>query len=289
MGECTSLGGGGIVVISGAGSGIGRATALHLAQCGYVVVPGVRSQQQASDLLSAAGPSDEMHPVLFDVTNQGQVDSLVERVADLAADGPGLAGVFSNAGVTAFAGDISCEGTSIEALLHLVQVNYLGAARFIQAFIPLLRRDRGTVIVNSAMMAHTVLPFSAGYAPSKAALEAWADSLRRETAGEGLKVVMIELGGVATGIAHHSESETAVGNPSYPAEQSIYRRLSELAKRTDDPRLDPQRVAELVERILQTRNPRPRYRDGGGSTVLGLLGDLPDRIQDFAIGRMLSK
>lgn len=277
-----------LIVISGAGSGIGLDAAIYLAEQGYTVIAGVRKKSDGDAMLKMTDARAQLVPTIFDVTDEEQVHAVAAMVDDWISNGDRLRAVFSNAGITAYTGDTSCEATPISTLERLAEVNYLGAARFIQAFLPQLRNHAGTVIINSAMMAHTVLPFSAGYAPSKAALEAWADSLRREIRPYGVKVVIVELGGVVTNLQAHNSGDP-MHSDLYPAEDALAKRLGEMESNKDNPKFSPRRVSELLVRILDSPNPKPRYRAGGGAHILGVLGDLPDRVQDAAFARMFSR
>lgn len=276
-----------IVVISGAGSGIGRATARHLSDLGYTVVAGVRSDTQAEQLTHGAGPN--LLPFTFDVTRDADIASVVEYVTDLRAQGRSLRGIFSNAGMEGRSTDKSAEGCSMESLEAVMNVNYFGAVRFIRGFLPLARADRSTIVVNSALMARIVLPFNAGYAPSKAALESWAITLRREIAPHGVKVTLIELGGVATPLTSSAGGDDAP-NPLYPQQAAVTREFAALAdKAADNRRMQPEYVAGIVARALATDSPRQRYLGGGGAHLLATVATLPQRLQDRIIDRLLSR
>lgn len=275
-----------MVVISGAGSGIGFATARHLSDLGYTVIAGVRSQAQGDRLLDGAGPS--LIPFSFDVTRDEDISSVVAQVSSLRDDGRVLRGIFSNAGVEGRSSDKSAEGCSIEALEQVMDVNYFGAVRFIRGFLPMARADQSTIVINSALMARIVLPFNAGYAPSKAALESWAITLRREIAAHGVKVTLIELGGIATPLTS-SAGGADEPNPLYPQQEAVTREFAALAQQAaDHPRMQPDAVAQIVARALATDSPRHRYLGGGGARRLSALASLPQRVQDRLITRMLS-
>ena len=129
----------------------------------------------------------------------------------------------------------------MNVLENVMDINFLGGVRFIRAFLPLARAARGRIIINSALMARTVLPFNAGYAASKCALEGWADSLRREVGPYGVRVVLIEAAGISTGLTRENGDAISDDNP-YPVQrpflQEAFRRLE--AQR-DDPRCSPRR------------------------------------------------
>lgn len=276
-----------VVVISGAGSGIGFATARHLARIGYTVIAGVRNDVQADQLREGGGPN--LVPFRFDVTSDSDIESVVAHVDHLRTQGRILRGVFSNAGMEGRGADKSAEGCPISSLEEVMEVNYFGAVRFIKGFLPMARADRSTVVINSALMARIVLPFNAGYAPSKAALESWAITLRREIAPHGVRVALIELGGIATPLTSSAGSDDAP-NPLYPQQAAVTAQFADLAtKAVGHRRMQPEYVAEIVARALESASPRRRYLGGGGAHLLATVATLPQRVQDRIIDRLLSR
>jgi NAD(P)-dependent dehydrogenase (short-subunit alcohol dehydrogenase family) len=272
-----------VVVVSGAATGIGADAALYLNELGYTVAAGVRRTSDGDELRARATDPDRLEPVRFDVTKDEDVAGCRRSVEELLTGGRRFAGLFSNAGIAHYSGDTSSEGTPESVLEQVMAVNFFGAVRFVRAFLPLARSHRSTVVVNSALMARTVLPFNAGYAASKCALEGWCDSLRREIAPLGVRVVLIEAAAIATGITHGEGSEISADNP-YPAQRPFLEQsFQRLRTQEDDPRCAPRRVSELVARALQARRPRTRYQVGGGARAIHTVGRLPDRAQDLLL------
>lgn len=278
----------GSVVITGTSSGIGEDAALYFNECGYTVFAGVRRLEDGERVRSRAARPGGFHPVVLDVTDSGQVaaarDQIVEQVG-----AAGLTAVVTNAGIAAFSGDVSCEGCPIETQQRVMEVNHFGAVRVIQAFLPLVRAAQGTVVVNSALMAHTVLPFSAGYAMSKSALECWADSLRREVAPLGVRVAIIQAAEISSALIGKQDVSRVPGNTPYPVQRKFMLLTKRLERRfAGRPSASPRRVSELMVRAVASRRPKPRRIIGGGSRPIWLLGCLPDRIQDAAFKTGLS-
>ncbi|MGI9185993.1 MAG: SDR family NAD(P)-dependent oxidoreductase [Gaiellales bacterium] len=276
------------VMITGASSGIGRATALHLAEHGWRVFAGVRKPADGDALVAATTGPGALVPVICDVCDQESVDAAVATVRS-AVGSDGLHGYFSNAGIAAMSGDSSAEGTPLETLERVMSVNYIGAVRALQGFLPLVREAHGTVVVNSAMMTHTVLPFNAGYAPSKAALETWAVSLRREIARYGVRVVIVRPAGVATELEAKQDFSKIPTDTPYPEQAAFLRHGTEMAhQRASHPSMSPVRVAECVEAALNGR--RSRYRmTGAGHLPIWIVGNLPATMQDRILGRIVRR
>lgn len=220
----------------------------------------------------------------LDVTDSEQIDVVAGDIAALRGQGYRLAGVFSNAGIAQYTGDLSCEGCPVPTQEHVMQVDHFGAVRLLQPMLPFLRADTGRVVINSALMTHTVLPFNAGYAAAKCALEGWADSLRREVGPHGVKVVILQ----AAAIASAMESKQDVDQIPSDGPYGVQRAMAELflgsqERISSNPKADPERVAELVAYVLQVKRPKARYLIGAGAKPIYLLGLLPTPVQDFAI------
>src|SRR5438270_6051040 len=178
-----------LVVVSGASTGMGAATAKELARKGFHVLAGVRREADA-DALRAEG----IEPILLDIT----VDSDVAAIADLVARDPlgrPLRALVNNAGISVNA---PVETLPIAEWRRVFEVNLFGHVAMTQALLPALRRSAGTVVNISSVGGKVVLPTYGAYAGSKFALEAVSDSLRREVSSQGVKVVVVEPGAVKT-------------------------------------------------------------------------------------------
>jgi NAD(P)-dependent dehydrogenase (short-subunit alcohol dehydrogenase family) len=166
-----------------------------------------------------------------------------------------------------------------------MDVNFFGAVRVVQAFLPLVRAARGTIVFNSALMAHTVIPFNGGYAASKCALEGWADSLRREVAPLGVRVALIEAAAVASELESKQDPAHIPADTPYHAQRPMIRTFIEMQrKRAGDPKVSPRRVSELMAAAIASPRPKPRRIVGGGARPIWVLGCLPDRAQDVVFG-----
>jgi NAD(P)-dependent dehydrogenase (short-subunit alcohol dehydrogenase family) len=282
------LDGSNAVLVTGSSSGIGRDAVLHLNGLGYRVFANVRRAEDAASLASAARYPERLHPLVFDVTSAPGVAAAVETLSATLDQRGRLIGLFSNAGMGAYDGDLSCEGCSLDTQRQLMEVNFFGAVRVIQAFLPTLRASHGTVIVNSAMIAHAVIPFNAGYAASKCALEGWVDAMRREVQPLGVRVSLIQAAEIQTEFLAKAKPEGIPTDSPYKAQYALGQMFFAKPRPSTPPRAAaPRRVSELVARILQQDRPRPRYHVGRGAKPLYLLGLLPDRVQDKAFGKLV--
>lgn len=281
------------VLVTGASSGIGRDAALHLSDLGYRVAAGVRRAADGERLAGDASRPDLIHPVIVDVTDADQVADAARTVAELVAAPPqggpgGLTALFSNAGIAELRGDTSCEGCPIEVQERVMQVNHFGAVRITQAVLPLLRASQGRVVVNTALMARLALPFNAGYAASKSALESWMDSLRREVAPHGVRVSMIEAAAIASSLT--AADADVVDDGPYPEQHAFHAFAQhQMADHDDDPACSPRRFSEKVVEAIQSPRPRRRYVVGGGSRPLDVVSHLPAPVQDRVMQTMVRR
>ncbi len=273
------------ILITGASSGIGRTTALHLNAGGYRVIGTVRHDADGDALRADAAQPDMIIPVRCDVTSDADVQALAARVGDIT--GGALDALFSNAGIANMQGDVTAEGCPVPTLDRMMQVNYLGAVRAIQAHLPMLRAARGTLVINSALMARTVLPYNGGYAASKAALEAWADQLRREIRPHGVQVVCIRAAAIATPLEAKQDPSSVPADGPYPEQRAFVEGgLVMMRRDAHKAALQPERVAQLVQRVVEKRRPPTKPIVGGMSRPIWLLGGLPTRMQDAALARV---
>jgi len=272
------------VVVTGASSGIGAATALHLAARGYRVFAGVRREADGAALLKEA-PAGTLEPLLFDVTDAVQRAAALKQVAG-AVGAAGLAGIVSNAGTVVFG---ALEELPLDELRAQFEINFFGAVGFIQAFLPLVRQGKGRVVVMSSISGKLSMPFIAPYCSSKFALEAFADALRLELAPEGLFVSLIEPGAVRTPIFEKAGKAAEARMQAWSAElKSRYgsrvAALKRVTAESFEKAVKPEKVARVVEQALTARKPKPRYVIGSEAPWVSLFLRLTtDRLRDAVI------
>src|SRR3954454_13081417 len=164
----------GAVVVTGASSGIGRTTALRLDADGYRVFAGVRKEADAREL--SQDGTDRLTPITLDVTHAGQVEAARQQVAEAVGD-HGLVGLVNNAGV---GGGGPIEFMPLDELRRTLEVNLIGQVAVTQAFIPLVRRAKGTIVFIASIGGRVASPFMSPYNTSKFAIEALGEWLRHE-------------------------------------------------------------------------------------------------------------
>src|SRR5688500_1924587 len=262
-------------LITGASSGIGGATALHLAELGYTVYAGARRIDRMSDL---ADRGIRTRPV--DVTDDGSMVALIEMII---ADTGRIDVLVNNAGFGLYG---ALEDVPMVEARRQFEVNLFGLARLIQLVLPQMRAQRDGYIVNISSMGGKIWePLGSWYHASKFAVEGLSDSLRVEVAEFGIKVVIIEPGTIRSewsGIAAHQREAASANTP--PGRQARLVRAGLGSAERLPIAGGAEVVAEVVAHAVQSRKPRTRYAAGGGARGI-LLAEriLPDRAFDRLI------
>ena len=271
----------GVVLVTGATTGIGQATAYHLRELGFEPLAGVRRDEDAERL-----EGEGVRTVRLDVTDEEHIAAARDTVGNRA-----LAGLVNNAGVAVAA---PLEYVPLDQLRHQLEVNLIGQVAVIQAFLPALRRTGGRIVNVSSIGGRVAGPLLAPYAASKFALEAVSDSLRRELRTQGVDVILIQPGGVKTPIwGKGNELATDLIARMPPEAERLYGRLiAGVRKQTvrieRESGLPPRAVAEVIGKALTADRPRTRYLVGTDARVQARLAQLlPDRVMDRLIGRAL--
>ena len=269
------------VLVTGASSGIGAASALLLARNGYRVFAGVRRIDDGAKLVAEGG--ERIRPVVLDVTIEEQVTAAREHVEKECGS---LAGVVNNAGI-AIGGPL--EFVRMEDLRTQLEINVIGVARVTQAFLPLLRKARGRIVNISSIAGRNALPLMAPYSASKFALEAMSDALRVELWPWGIRVILIEPGAVITPIWGKSQGFAEAS----PEAERLYGKLLAMGRRVLEGAgkdgLPVDEVARKVFEAISSKNPKARYLMGRGTRARVVLEHLPTGIRDRLIARQVWK
>jgi len=264
-------------LLTGAASGIGRATATTLADAGWDVYA-TDVDTDGLDDLTASG----CQTAHVDVTDRSSIDAVVDRIT---AETGRLDCLINNAGYGQMG---PVEDVPIERMQAQFDVNYWGPIRCCKAVLPVLREQGGGTIVNVASVQGRVAsPGWGTYAGSKHALEGMSDSLRIEVARQGIDVVLLEPAWVETGFAD-GVAEWLTGFDRTDCYDRLYDALDGTDVVGGGPlSVSPDQVARKLLAIAEADDPKARYTVGlSGRFVLlgGLLPDrLYDRIQQFMI------
>jgi NAD(P)-dependent dehydrogenase (short-subunit alcohol dehydrogenase family) len=267
----------GAVVVTGASTGIGRATALLLDAEGYRVFAGVRKEADAREL-SQAG-SDRLTPLTIDVTEADQIESARQQVTGALGD-QGLVGLVNNAGV---GGGGPIEFMPLDELRRTLEVNLIGQVAVTQAFIPLIRKRKGTIVFIASIGGRVASPFMSPYNTSKFAIEAVGESLRHELQPWGIDVAVVEPGSIDTEIWSKGSDQIQEAVERLPEDaRRLYGRqidrFGEVLNETASRGISPDKVAEVIHKAIASENPKHRYLVGTDAKIgARLKGTLPDR------------
>ena len=273
------------VLVTGASSGIGLATAKLLAASGYRVFAGVRSEAGQAAIREAGLAS--LTPVWLDVTDAEQVRRAIAEV-EAAAPG-GLFALVNNAGIGL---PSVVEFTDIDELRGVLEVNTLAPLRMIQVCLPLLRRGSGRIVNISSMNGAVALPMVGGYSASKFALEALSNTLRIELRPWKIPVTVIRPGQVRTAIFDKARTALQERSQQLPAALEpgygpLFSRCASLNERGAKRGASPEKVAGAVLKALRARSPRLHYLVGADAIWLDIgLDVLPTKLLNRLIARI---
>jgi NAD(P)-dependent dehydrogenase (short-subunit alcohol dehydrogenase family) len=269
----------GAIVVTGASAGIGAACAATLAELGFHVYAGVRSEQSGRALQERVPAS--LTPVIVDVMKEETIDAARNLIAE-EVGAAGLAGLVNNAGI-AVGGPL--ELVPMEDLRRQLETNVIGTAAVTQAMLPLLREGRGRIVNVGSTSGRVAAPFAGPYAMSKFALRAYNDALRVEVKPWDLSVSLIEVGPVKTGIWNKSLAELDERwDDASPTAREQYGPLFQAIRRTAEERgesgIPIERVVAAIVHAMASPKPRTRYIVGKIAWQIAVLSYLPDRMRD---------
>lgn len=265
------------VVITGASTGIGRATAEYFANKGWTVFAGVRKEEDGAALKASA--SGDLRPILMDVAKPDHVDAAVVEVAK-ALDGKTLTGLVNNAGI-ANMGPLALQ--PLDEFQSHFDVNVFGLLRTTQAFLPLLGMDTdrtgspGRIVNITSVGGKLSAPFLGAYTATKHAVEAMTDSLRRELVVYGIDAIAVGPGAVKTPIwdkAEEKNEDTPYANSEWA---DAIDRFSQTLLQGGRDGLSAEHIASVIETALSDPSPKARY------------APVPNKLTNFTIPTRLPK
>src|ERR1700709_1327390 len=274
------------VVITGASTGIGWATAKLLLDRGFRVFGSVRKQADADRLKDEFGPN--FTPLLFDVTDEAAVLAAAREVR-AALNGETLFGLVNNAGI-AVAGPVL--ELAADQFRRQMEVNVIGPVIATQAFGPLLGADpqlkgpKGRIVMISSVSGKSGNPLGSAYAASKHAIEGLSESLRRELMLFGIDVIIIAPGAVMTPIWSKSDDvdpSRYSNSPYLPALEQARKFVAHLAEIG----LPPEKIAERIADALTSASPKVRYAITPDPMRHLIMAVLPKRLVDRIIAKRL--
>jgi len=241
------------VLITGCSTGIGRATAAHLAGAGHVVYATARRADAIADL-EAAG----CRTLTLDVTDEASMSAAVDRVVEEQ----GSVGVLVNNAGYSQSGAI--ETVAMNDVRRQFETNVFGLVRMCQLVLPSMRGQGFGRIVNiSSMGANFTFPGGGVYHSTKYAVEALSDALRFEVKGFGVDVVVVQPGLIRTEFSATAAAEMSSHDGPYAEfNAAVTQSTKDVYEKGPLARFGggPEAVAKTIERAITARSPKIRYR-----------------------------
>lgn len=269
-----------VILITGASSGIGLASAKKLLSEGHIVYGSTRKEAAAKELASLGGI-----PLRIEMEDDSTMKSAIEQI--IVEQGK-IDVLFNNAGYGHY-GPI--EEVSQENTRKVIEVNLFGLARMTQLVLPYMRKQgSGRIINTSSIGGKMYTPLGGWYHASKHAVEGLSDCLRLELESLNIDVVIIEPGIIDTGF-----NERMVGriqeNPSSGGYEKMKQALVKGLEQNTDPGSPPTVIADLVSKAVNATKPKTRYHGGQlASLVLFVRRFGTDRFFDkFVMSRIKSR
>ena len=266
-------------LVTGASTGMGRAIAGSLARRGFHVFAMVRRSEDGR-ALSGEFPG-QLTPLLMDVTERDQVSAGAQLVAEHVAQ-RGLDVLVNNAGVGVA---WPLELVPLDKFRRQFEVNVDGQLAVTQAFLPLIRVARGRIIMIGSIADRLTPPFIGPLAATKHALLALTEALRLELAPWHIRVMLIEPGNIRTEAGGKFERDAAEALQEFsPEGRALYgtafRAMTSRFGARHERGSDPQVVADVVVKAIESPNPRARYLVGKDAHLFALAAKLPPRVLD---------
>ncbi|RIW13417.1 SDR family NAD(P)-dependent oxidoreductase [Algoriphagus lacus] len=262
-----------VALITGASTGIGKATAILLAQHNYTVYAAARRLDKLLELEQWG-----IKVIPMDVTDEKSLVNGVERIFKAENH---IDILINNAG---YGGYGSVEDVSMKDAKRQLEVNLFSAARLIQLVLPKMRANRFGKIVNiSSIGGKFATPFGGWYHASKFALEGLSDSLRNEVKQFGIDVIVVEPGGVKSEWA-----DITVENLIKSSEKSAYKasvdRFAQFLKKSTENNSEPIVIAKLIMEGIESKSPKFRYVGGYNAKLAVMARKL---LSDQAFDKMI--
>ena len=266
----------GSVIITGASTGIGYATALYLDQMGYKVYACVRKDSDKQKLHETA--SNRLESIILDVCDLDSIHSAYEHIQDISSGE--TFHLINNAG-------LSVNGP-LELLDHadikkVIDVNLTGLLTVTNIFLPMIRMSKGRIINISSGHGLLAIPDKSVYAASKAGVQAVCDSLRVELKPFGIEVISIIVGKVNTSVLGKIlDGRSAMIEKASRESYEVYKTLIEYFDKEvkNIPGIEAKRVAETIEKALSDNKPKIKYLIGPGAKKMDSLRKFPVRMRD---------
>jgi len=265
-----------VAIVTGSSSGIGFETSLTLARNGFYTYATVRKLDEGSKQITDIAKKEDLslQSIQLDVNNEQSVIDGVNRISEEKGR---IDVVVNNAGYALMG---ALEETSMEEITALFETNFFGAIRVMQAVIPMMRKQRRGKIVNVTSVAGRIaLPLNSVYHGTKFALEGLSESIQYELESFGIKIILIEPGGVASNFIKNLKMATArASDPAKSPYRRIENRMLEVFKKIEQNGIRTSEVARVILDAVTSEDPQLRYLVGNdAATIMEARKNMSDR------------
>ncbi len=271
-----------VILLTGASTGIGKATALLLDRLGYRVFAGVRKAADGDALRAEA--SERLTPIILDVTQKADIDAAYETLAAACGE-QGLFALINNAGINYVS---PFENTEEDKARQLMEVNVFGLAFITQRMLPLLQKHASQnklsakILHVSSIGGAIGIPWESFYHVSKFAVIGLTQAMRLELSHLNIRVAAIMPGGIRTPFFEKSIAQVAPIRAKGGPNSAYYLRNVEAylatAQQMDGILSPPEKVAKAMLKALRKQNPDMRLLVGTDANIIyGLQKYLPTR------------
>lgn len=253
-----------IIFITGASTGIGKASADQAVKEGHIVYAGYRKEVDSLDLVKSI---PGIKTIKVDITKEEDIERAVQKIE---VEQGKLDVLFNNAGIAIGA---PVEFLPIEELKWQMDVNVTGQIMVTQKFLPLLRKSNDArIIFTSSISGFFSKPLIGAYAASKHAIEALADSLRLELNPWNIKVVLLQPGTIKTpiwekSIEYSHQLKAKMGEVAQKYYGDLFKLVEVQAKKNSTEGVEVQEVVEAFTHALNSDNPKVRYLIGKDARI----------------------
>ena len=267
-----------VALVTGASSGIGRATAIALHQAGFTVYASARTLGTLNDLQRQG-----LHIVQLDVTDEGSMQGAVRQITTEAGT---ISVLVNNAG---YGLNGPTEELELPEVRREFETNVFGLLRLSQLVLPGMRAQRwGRIIHVGSVGGSFTAPGAGAYHASKYAVEALSDAMRYEVQSFGVDVVLIKPTGVHTafvGKINASVPDTGTESPYHAFKENMQRATTQMFSGRAPGIIRPGNVTRVIVKAATVPHPRTRYLVGASAHVyLGLRRLVTDRMWDRLMG-----
>jgi NAD(P)-dependent dehydrogenase (short-subunit alcohol dehydrogenase family) len=246
-----------VAVVTGSSSGIGFETSLALARNGFHTYATMRK-------LDGGGPNqitdiakNENLPLDFVQLDVNDDRSVLDAINKILRERDRIDVVVNNAGYD-FMGAL--EESSMAEIKAQFETNFFGAVRVMQSVIPMMREQRGGIIVNITSLGGRIsFPLNSPYHATKFALEGLSESIQYELEPFGIKIIVIEPGGVGSNFLKNLKMSTKTSDPLNSPYRSMQNSMSEYFKQWAQNLAHPSEVAKVILQAVTSDNPDFRY------------------------------